>query len=165
MSAQLPAQQFRCPANVFLAIGQASLATMEMPAPVADVACNLSFVDGFPAFNPIGAAGRGQVFWSSLVPAAFVVGRPQHVTGRQEGSVGVKNMLGEFPPERQKDGQLRPRAIGAEQSILSDVERRRRASPECAKALINAKMRAKYYEKKQSGNPPKKQTKKRSKSR
>jgi hypothetical protein len=95
------------------------------PAAFADVSSDDALVDLFPALDSVGAAGIGQSL--ARAPAHLVrIVRQQHIARRQVGGVQVEDVLGEFPAQHHKTGELGPGAIGDEQRVGADIEGRRR---------------------------------------
>ena len=60
---------------------------------------------------------------------ARVVGvvRRQDIAGREIGGVQIENVRRELPPQRHEAGQFGPCAVGDEERVVADVERRRGA--------------------------------------
>ena len=87
---------------------------------------NRVLVDALPALDPVGAARIGQALARPLAHLVGIVGE-QDVAGREIGGVLIEDVHREFPPERHEASHLGPCAVGNEQRVGSDVERRRRA--------------------------------------
>ena len=83
-------------------------------------------VDALPAFDAVGAAGIGQALARLLAHLVRIV-RQQDVAGREIGGVLIEDVRRKFPTQHHEAGHLGPGAVGDEQRVGADVERRRGA--------------------------------------